>query len=254
MVKNAILAYSDRCAPEEACGFVVATPQGQQFMPCKNRSVSPCDYFDISPDDYLLACSAGEVVALVHSHATGDRYLSAGDRQWQVKSHFPWWLVHDGRVYPYRCVPHLLGRTFQHGIMDCYSLFQDAYHLAGIDMPDFTREDNWWRQGKNLYLDNMVNTGFYPVKGEIQKGDIILFCYGCSVANHAAIYCGEQMILHHLPNQLSKREVYSERWQRFTHSIWRHNAWQPSSFTGICNDLAASSHSVSRPPQKVCVR
>ncbi|MDA6131508.1 phage tail terminator protein, partial [Escherichia coli] len=39
----------------------------------------------------------------------------------------------------------------------------DAYHLAGIDMPDFEREDDWWRNGQNLYLDNMAVTGFYRV-------------------------------------------------------------------------------------------
>ncbi len=40
-----------------------------------------------------------------------------------------------------------------------------------------------------------------------------------SVANHAAIYCGNGELLHHLPEQLSKRERYSEKWQRRTHSV-----------------------------------
>ncbi|MGS2159777.1 hypothetical protein JFK16_000950 [Escherichia coli] len=38
------------------------------------------------------------------------------------------------------------------------------------------------------------------------------------MANHAAIYCGNGELLHHLPEQLSKRERYSEKWQRRTHS------------------------------------
>ncbi|EKH58732.1 tail assembly protein K, partial [Escherichia coli NE037] len=46
---------------------------------------------------------------------------------------------------------------------DCYTLFRDAYHLAGTEMPDFHREDDWWRNGQNLYLDNMAVTGFYRV-------------------------------------------------------------------------------------------
>ncbi|HGN0346933.1 TPA: NlpC/P60 family protein, partial [Proteus mirabilis] len=70
-----------------------------------------------------------------------------------------------------------------------------------------------------------------------QPGDIILCCYASSRANHAGIYLGNQTILHHIPNQLSKREEYNERWQRMTHSIWRYRDWQPSDFTGICNDL-----------------
>ncbi|EEV6986686.1 hypothetical protein EIZ25_22985 [Escherichia coli] len=47
--------------------------------------------------------------------------------------------------------------------------------------------------------------------------------------------------MHHIPEQLSKRERYTEKWQRRTHSLWRHRAWHASAFTGICNDLAAAS-------------
>ncbi|HAH9489816.1 TPA: endopeptidase, partial [Escherichia coli] len=48
-------------------------------------------------------------------------------------------------------------------------------------------------------------------------------------------------LLHHIPEQLSKRERYTDKWQRRTHSLWRHQAWHASAFTGICNDLAAAS-------------
>ncbi|SUH16179.1 Gifsy-1 prophage VtaK [Salmonella enterica subsp. enterica] len=30
-------------------------------------------------------------------------------------------------------------------------------------MPDFHRDDDWWRHGDNLYLDNLETTGFYRV-------------------------------------------------------------------------------------------
>ncbi|EHL6721753.1 phage minor tail protein L [Escherichia coli] len=61
------------------------------------------------------------------------------------------------------------------------------------------------------------------------------------IMHHAAIYCGNGELLHHLPEQLSKRERYSEKWQRRTHSAWRHRHWHVSAFTGIYNDLAAAS-------------
>ncbi|SUJ49820.1 tail assembly protein [Shigella sonnei] len=106
-------------------------------------------------------------------------------------------------------------------------------------MPDFHREDDWWRNGQNLYLDNMAVTGFYRVPCPLHRRAI--FCcaaFGASVPNHAAIYCGNGELLHHLPEQLSKRERYSEKWQRRTHSVWRHRHWHASAFTGIYNDLA----------------
>ncbi|GDT37415.1 phage head-tail adaptor protein [Escherichia coli] len=55
------------------------------------------------------------------------------------------------------------------------------------------------------------------------------------------VYCGDGELLHHIPEQLSKRERYTDKWQRRTHSLWRHRAWHASAFTGICNDLAAAS-------------
>ncbi len=79
---------------------------------------------------------------------------------------------------------------------------------------------------ENLYLDNMEATGFYRVAlTEAQPGDVLLCSFGSSVPNHAAIYCGDGELLHHIPEQLSKRERYTDKWQRRTHSLWRHRAW-----------------------------
>lgn len=104
------------------------------------------------------------------------------------------------------------------------------------------REVNWWRHGQNLYLDNLEATGLYQVPlSAAQPGDVLLCCFGSSVPNHAAIYCGDSELLHHIPEQLSKRERYTDKWQRRTHSLWRHRAWHASAFTGIYNDLAAAA-------------
>ncbi|NIA80982.1 phage tail protein, partial [Providencia rettgeri] len=86
----------------------------------------------------------------------GKPYLSSADRAHQLKTHLPWWLACDEKIIKFECVPKLLGREFAHGSTDCYGLFRDAYHLSGHSLPDFDREDNWWRQGKELYLDNLT--------------------------------------------------------------------------------------------------
>ena len=240
--ESAILAHARRCAPAESCGFVISTPEGERYIPCVNISAEPEAYFRIAPEDWLRAEMQGEIVALVHSHPGGLPWLSEADRRLQIKSALPWWLVCRGDIHKFRCVPHLTGRRFEHGVTDCYTLFRDAYHLAGIEMPDFHREDDWWRNGQNLYLDNMEATGLYQVPlSAAQPGDVLLCCFGSSVPNHAAIYCGDGELLHHIPEQLSKRERYSEKWQRRTHSVWRHRHWHASAFTGIYNDLAAAS-------------
>lgn len=102
----------------------------------------------MSPEDWLQAEMQGEIVALVHSHPGGLSWLSEADRRLQVQSDLPWWLVCRGEIHKFRCVPYLTGRRFEHGVTDCYTLFRDAYHLAGIEMPDFHREDDWWRNGR----------------------------------------------------------------------------------------------------------
>ncbi len=85
-----------------------------------------------------------------------------------------------GAIHKFRCVPHLTGRRFEHGVTDCYTLFRDAYHLAGIEMPDFHRGDDWWRHGQNLYLDNLEATGLYQVPlSAAQPGDVL-----CAVLVH----------------------------------------------------------------------
>ncbi|ENS1195177.1 phage minor tail protein L [Escherichia coli] len=226
----------------DECGFVVSTPEGERYFPCVNISGEPEAYFRMSPEDWLQAEMQGEIVALVHSHPGGLPWLSEADRRLQVQSDLPWWLVCRGTIHKFRCVPHLTGRRFEHGVTDCYTLFRDAYHLAGIEMPDFYREDDWWRNGQNLYLDNLEATGLYQVPlSAAQPGDVLLCCFGSSVPNHAAIYCGDGELLHHIPEQLSKRERYTDKWQRRTHSLWRHRAWRASAFTGIYNDLVAAS-------------
>ncbi|KDV41706.1 hypothetical protein BU56_37950 [Escherichia coli O145:H25 str. 07-3858] len=68
-----------------------------------------------------------------------------------------------GDIHKFRCVPHLTGRRFEHGVTDCYTLFRDAYHLAGIDMPDFEREDDWWRNVRTFTWTIWRSQAFYRV-------------------------------------------------------------------------------------------
>ncbi|PUT50209.1 Mov34/MPN/PAD-1 family protein, partial [Salmonella enterica] len=192
MINDDILTHAKRCTPAESCGYVVKTAFETVYLPCENISAEPGMYFRMSPEDYIRASFLGEVVALVHSHPGdgGQPYLSTVDRTLQIQSGLDWWLVSDERIHKFRCVPHLTGRQFEHGVTDCYTLFRDAYHLAGIDMPDFDREDDWWSQGKSLYLDHLEATGFYRVDPEdAQPGDVLICCFGSPTPNHAAIYC-----------------------------------------------------------------
>lgn len=225
----------------ESCGLVVETENGQIYHPCQNIAENPAINFEIDPDDWIDASELGEVVAVVHSHPEGTPYLTESDRTSQRRTGLPWWVVADGKVHKFRNVPPLIGRVFEYGTVDCYTLMRDAYALAGIDLPDFPRPpdlSHW--NAEEPYLERMENHGFYQVDVP-HPGDVILMQIQSDSTNHAAIYLGDGMMMHHLTERLSCRELYGGYWQRHTRSIWRHRQWQESAFMAIYNDLAAFS-------------
>lgn len=238
-MKKQILNHAKKCGEAECCGFVI---DNAHYMACENISLTPHEAFEISPDDWINAESRGEITAIVHSHPGGQPILSESDQIHQQQTGLDWWLVYNDEIYKFRYMKPLIGREFKHGTVDCYTLFRDAYHLCGHDFPDFERKDDWWNNGENLYLDNMQKNGFYQINpSEIQPGDVVLFALNAKTVNHAAIYIGNQYILHHCPKRLSKRDLYDGFWLKYTNSIWRHEKWQSSNFMAILNNTAISS-------------
>lgn len=238
-MKTQILNHAKQCGEAECCGFVI---DNKIYMPCINISPTPTETFEISPEDWIRAEKLGEITAIVHSHPNGFPILSEADQIFQQQTGVDWWLACDNKIHKFRYMQPLIGREFDHGVTDCYTLFRDVYHLCGIELPDFDREDDWWHNGQNLYLDLLPKNGFELVEAEnLQEGDVIIICLGSSTPNHAAIYVGNQQILHHCPNRLSKRDLYGGFWLDYTHSIWRYKKWQLSGFTAILNNMAISS-------------
>ena len=94
----------------------------------------------------------------------------------------------------------------------------------------------------------MEKCGFEQVK-EPQTGDVILISVGVNVPNHAAIYVGEQIVPHHAPKRLSKRDSYDGYWLKHTHSIWRYNAWSTLDFTAALNSLDLNLGNCKRQPK-----
>ena len=237
-----ILAYAKAQAPHEMCGFLLrdymdGTPF---FYPCQNVADDPENYFEIAPEEQIEAEKLGWIEAIVHSHPNGEATLSLADRQMMSQSDCDWILVCDGKLHTFPKIQPLIGREFVHGKTDCYTLFRDFYFLAGADLPQFEREDDWWKNGQDLYLTNMEANGFKRLKPDetLQIGDVILMQVGADVANHAAIYLGDQIVLHHSPQRLSKRDLYDGYWLKHTHSIWRYKEWSKLDFTVPLNSLA----------------
>lgn len=226
----------------EVCGLII---DDDRLFHCRNVHPEPALHFRISDDDWLAAEDEGEVTAVFHSHPLTVPVLSGADRHSQVLTGLPWWLACNGVVRKFRPVPHLLGRRFVHGEMDCYTLFRDAYHLCGIDLPDFERTNGWWLRGENLYLKNMTANGFSEVHAsEALPGDIILRQpFPGADPCHAMILLDNNMVLHHdHAGHLSRREPYRLAYVRQTHSIWRHQQCSSLNLQGIYADFTARSN------------
>ena len=227
-VLASIFKHAEECYPKECCGLIVMIRRKQYYRPCRNITTHQGS-FVIHPEDYAEAEDSGDILKVVHSHCNQNAKPSQADLVGCEKSGLPWVIVSwptkqvqefkpDGYQAP------LIGREFVYGIIDCYTLTQDYYrNELGIELPVMDRPTNgWWNRGENFYLDNFEKAGFIET-AQLEKHAVILMQVSSPVPNHAAIYLGDNnIILHHLQNRLSCREVYGGYWQKNTWSILKY--------------------------------
>lgn len=232
-VRNGILAHAKSQYPQEACGLIITLRGRSRYRPCKNIAQNPFTDFAICPEDYAAAEDEGEIAAIVHSHPNALPNASPQDLVGCEASGLPWVIVgwplatfHEIRPSGYRAP--LIGRKYSHGIFDCFSLVRDYYkEVCGIEYADYPREDEWWLRGQNLYMENIGAAGFDIVKdGTVQPHDTFLMQLDSPVVNHAAVYIGDDMIMHHCTGRLSSRDPYGGYWRKITVHTIRHRSLQ----------------------------
>lgn len=233
-IEAAIKAHALAEYPREACGLIVAGV----YRPCKNLAANSEGEFEIAPADYLAAGDA--LQAVVHSHRPAlGAFPSAADMRGQIASAVPWGIVMcDGEKAfdlfwwgDQLAPPALLGRTFRHGVTDCYSIIRDWFRLErGIILKDFPRDDSWWERGEDLYALGFDAAGFRcygrgPTAQPARVGDVLLYSYHRQAKgrpHHGAIYTGNGLILHH-NSGLSRLET-AGRWLPYTTHWLRHES------------------------------
>lgn len=226
------VAHARQSYPSEACGLIYLVRGKPRLMVCANMAANPTQEFEIGPEQFAQAEELGSVVGCIHSHPDGTGQPSAFDLASHAASGLSWWIIGlasagaepDIQFMPPADEQPLIGRPFVHGVTDCYSVVKDYYRIErNTILPDYHRPDNWWTKGMNLYEDNFENAGFValPHDSEPQVGDIILMNVGANVSNHAAVYLGDNVILHHLHGRLSCREVYTGFYRDRTRRILR---------------------------------
>lgn len=236
-LKQILIDTAKKEFPKEMCGVLIENNGNIEFKQCENLSKEPTELFEI--DSSVLIDF--NVVAIVHSHTNGRNYLSKYDMRNQRVTDLKWVLVCGDEVIEYRSIEPLLGRPFEFNKQDCYNLFRDCYMLAGSDhLPEFEYPDNWYEQGMNLYIDRLPEYGFKKVDN-IEIGDVLLFQIGSDIPNHAGVYIGEQLFIHHSIERLSKRDMLGGYWLKNLHSIWRFKCRSKLNFTAILENLEVNS-------------
>lgn len=227
--KKEILAHANETFPKECCGLLCVEKGKEVYRRCKNLSKQN-NQFILDPDDYLAAHNSGTILHVVHSHCNEPPKPSQADLVACEASNLPWIIVSVPTNTWATCKPKgykapLIGREYSYGILDCYSLIRDWYkEELKIEIMDFTREEEgWWKTGGNMYMENIAKAGFEIIKPgvELEKGDIIIMQISSPVPNHAAVYLGNNIMLHHLMNRLSSRDVYGGWYLKHTRCVIR---------------------------------
>jgi len=230
-IKAKALIHAKEEFPKESVGLVHVVKGRKKYFPCQNLADTPDEDFVLDPKDYLEAEEQGQVIAVVHSHPKVNHHPSLPDRVACEKSGLPWFIVNPQTELWGECAPEgyelpYVGRPFSHGIIDCYSLVRDYYKKEfKIDLRDYDRRDQWWEKGENLYLENFKKEGFGEIPlEEVKKGDLFLMKLSSNTVNHAGIYLGDNIVLHHVQARLSSRDVYGGYYQKITEVCIRHES------------------------------
>jgi proteasome lid subunit RPN8/RPN11 len=230
----AALEHARKECPRESCGLIVVYRGKEVYKPCRNVAESTNGSFLIHFEDWARAEDFGEIVCIVHSHPNLPPEPSQADLVGCEESKLPWLIVNPRtgkhvRIEPKGYQAPLIGREFRWGTLDCFSLIRDYYlQELGIVIPNFNREQNFWKKGQDLYLKHCEEAGFRRIRIEdgwvnLQKHDVIVMCFGGGkIPNHGAVYLGDQRILHHCQGRLSSRDTWGGYWMHTAAYLLRH--------------------------------
>lgn len=221
-VLKEIKAHAIETPRVEVCGLVVDINGKFKVVRGKNIALEPEARFTLSPESFMEAEEAGKIVAIYHSHPYSGCAPSPADKAACEASKLTWLIYSLGQdqfstLEPTGEISPLLGRQFVWGVFDCYTLVRDYFAeklQVAFPIAD-PYEEYFWKNQKNYYVERYEKFGFklVPLFEEVREHDVFLIHCLAPVPNHAAIYVGGGMILHHAPQRLSCRDVFGGYWR-----------------------------------------
>lgn len=225
--------------PREVCGFVIRKGNKSVAMRAQNVWTPPPGYsgpmqFETDDETTARAEEEGDVICCYHTHPYTSPEPSMADKVAAEKHGVPLlilsWPQESWAYYqPGGFRAPLLGRPFVYGLLDCWTCFRDGFmEYTGIPLPDFDRgeDSDWWHNGGNLFLDHLAECQFSMVTDGLKQWDGILMQIDSpTYPNHAALYLGDGMILHHVQDRISTMHPFIENqgfYAKATYAIVRH--------------------------------
>ena len=214
----------------EVCGLISIVKGKTKYFPCKNLAEDTGTEFVICPDDWMIAEDAGELVGVFHSHPNCSPEPSETDLESCDDLDLPFYIVNPNAnewhyMEPKGYKQPLIGRSWELGISDCWTLVIDYFAEKGLTIKNLNRPKDSEKKLTNKIFERILfKSGFKIVEDEMQVGDLLLMKFSGPDPDHVAVYIGEKMVVHHLSGKLSSRDLYNQFLIDSTVKRYRHAA------------------------------
>lgn len=118
----------------------------------------------------------------------------------------------------------LIGRQWEYGKFDCFTLIRDWFGLQGIQLPDFERPDDL-QNCESIFLKQALAIGFKQVGyNKRRPGDVLIMNLGTATPMHAAVLLPNERILHQRQDSLSAVEPLRRYYVSSVAAVFRYAA------------------------------
>ena len=122
----------------------------------------------------------------------------------------------------------LVGRQWEYGVNDCFTLIRDWFGLQGVELPDFSRPEDL-EVCDSIFLQQAEAIGFKQVLLERRKpGDVLIMRLDTRTPMHAAILLPDELILHQRQDSLSAIEPLRRYYVERIAAVFRYAAGRPT--------------------------
>ena len=118
----------------------------------------------------------------------------------------------------------LIGKQWDYGQNDCFSLVREWFNLQGVAIPDFERPADI-ESCESLFLVEADSCGFFQVELDRRKpGDVLIMRLGTMAPMHAAILLENEQILHQRQDSLSAVEPLRQYYMKRVAAVFRYDS------------------------------